>query len=60
MVLILALGLLRVFHVSSDRKPSSLFKQLLWYLREEASSFGLPHQLGMAAQWRATHSVEKG
>lgn len=53
MILILAPGLLRVFHVSSGRKLSSLFKQLLWHLREQASSFGLSHQLAMAAKWRA-------
>ena len=59
MVLILAPGLLRVFYVSSSRKPFGFFKQLLWHLREEASSFGLPHQLDLAAQWKATHSLEK-
>lgn len=52
MILILAPGLLSVFHASSGRKPFSLFKQLLWHLREEASSLRLSHQLGMAAQWR--------
>lgn len=34
MVLILAPGLLRVFHVSCSRKPFGFFKQLLWHLRE--------------------------
>lgn len=32
MVLILAPGLLRAFHVSGGRKPSGLFRQLLWHL----------------------------
>lgn len=59
MILILAPGLLRVFQVSSGRKPSSLFKWLLWHLREEASSFGLSHHLGMAAQCRAMLSAGK-
>lgn len=59
MVLILAPGLLRAFHVSGGRKPSGLFKQLLWHLKEDASSFGYSLPAGHNSPM-VTCSVEGG
>lgn len=49
MVLILAPGLLRVFHVSSSRKPFGFFKQLLWHLKRGGQLFWTPSPAGLGS-----------